>query len=200
MQVVRLIPESDPFSSGAQRQPGSCAVATTGLESKYRVQYPNSQPRVSCIFTLDESSAEQLTELFGNQYTVNPDVAKSTDIPFQNARLLKLENVIPIDPATTKASDLHLQNFNGDAVQLDVCIEGADVCILIASENKNMGAAEVIAREAFNRKIMTAGLALGLSDAADMSEVINALRPFASVLVVANGTEYITDMLLALRA
>ncbi len=50
---------------------------------------------------------------------------------------------------------------DGSPADLNAEIDGADVVVLLATTGESEGAAEVIARECFNRKIMCAGLALG---------------------------------------
>ncbi len=73
--------------------------------------------------------------------------------------------------------------------------------VLLATEGDSEGAAEVIARECFHRNIMCAGLALGAGKPqATVDKVVNSMRRFARVLVVANDDDYIPAMLTALRA
>ena len=59
----------------------------------------------------------------------------------------------------------------------------------------------MIARECHERRIMCAGLALarGRGDG-DVAGVVNAMRRFARVLVVAQDDDFIPAMLTALRA
>ena len=106
-----------------------------------------------------------------------------------------------IDPAATTASDLRLSHPDGSAAKLEAELDGADVVVLIASEGSNEGAAEVIARECFQRSIMCAGLALGQGKGQHVLDtVVNSMRRFARVLVVAQDEDYIPAMLTALRA
>lgn len=165
----------------------SCARAATAQEARYRVQYPNSRARASRIFALDEAAAEAM-------YAI-------TEEPWNGAHFLTLANSAPVDPSKTAAADLPLAHPDGSPGRLTDEIEGADVVVLIATRGDNEGAAEVIAREAFNRKIMCAGLALaeGKSDGL-VDRVVNSMRRFATVLVVARDHDYIPAMLTALRA
>ena len=166
---------------------GSCARAATAAEAAYRVQYPNSRARASRIFALDSGAAEAM-------YAITED-------PWNGAHFLTVGGSGAINPDATKADDLPLIGPDGAAKLLSHEIDGADVVVLLASTDKQIGAAEVIAREAYAHKIMIAGLALrgGLSDAAT-DRVVAALRPFASVLVVASDNDFIPAMLTALRA
>jgi hypothetical protein len=164
-----------------------CARAATAAEAKFRVQYPNSRTRASRIFALDAGAAEAM---FG-----------ITEDPWNGAHFLTLATADPVDPETTRAGDLPLSHPDGSPADLNAEIEGADVVVLLATTGAGEGAAEVIARECFNRKIMCAGLALGAGKPrTTVDRVVNSMRRFARVLVVANDDDYIPAMLTALRA
>ena len=105
------------------------------------------------------------------------------------------------DPDAVTAQALPLGAPDGSRADLAAELEGADLVVLLASTAANPGAAEVIAREAYRRKTMIAGLALGSGQKpAALDDVVAALRPFASVLVVATDSEFVPAMLNALRA
>ena len=73
---------------------------------------------------------------------------------------------------------------------------------MIASAGSSAEVASVIGEACAARKVMTMALIIGgeqRSDA-DLSKTLAALRPYASMLVIANGDEYVGDMLAALRA
>lgn len=166
---------------------GSCARAATASEARYRVQYPNSGTRHSRIFALDQRAAEAM-------YGVSED-------PWNDAHFLTVATRGKVDPEKTAAADLPLSNPDGTPAQLESELEGADVVVLLATEGDSEGAAEVIARECFHRNIMCAGLALGAGQPeATVDKVVNSMRRFARVLVVANDDDYIPAMLTALRA
>lgn len=166
---------------------GSCARAATAEEARFRVTYPNSGRRVSRIFALDPIAAETMYRI--------------TEEPWNGAHFLTLVSQDPIDPDETSAADLPLSHPDGSPARLDEEMEGADVVVLLTADGKSEGAAEVIARECFNRNIMCAGLALsaGQSDAT-VDRAVNSMRRFARVLVVARDDDYIPAMLTALRA
>jgi hypothetical protein len=105
-----------------------------------------------------------------------------------------------VDPEATVAEDLKLRNPDGSAARLDVEIEGAELVVLMCTSSENRDAAEVIARAAQGRNIMTAALALGGTGKKATESAVAALRPYASVLVVARDNDYIGAMLTALRA
>lgn len=165
---------------------GSCARAATAEEARFRVQYPNSTTRTSRIFALDADAAEAM-------YAVTED-------PWENAHFLTLSAQSAIT-AETAPKDLPLSHPNGAPADLDTELTGADVVVLLATDGSSEGAAEVIARECFERKIMCAGLALGRGKSEeDLDRVVNSMRRFARVLVVAQDDDYIPAMLTALRA
>ncbi|KMK65014.1 hypothetical protein [Puniceibacterium sp. IMCC21224] len=165
----------------------SCARATTAEEARFRIQYPNSRTRASRIFALDGGAAEAM-------YGITED-------PWNGAHFLTLANATPVDPEATDAKDLPLAHPDGTQAALGDELEGADVVVLLATNGDNEGAAEVIAREAYHRKIMCAGLALakGASDRS-VDRAVNSMRRFATVLVVARDDDFIPAMLTALRA
>lgn len=165
----------------------SCAIAATAAEAKFRVQYPNSKTRVSRIFALDQAAAEAMYEI--------------TEAPWNGAHFLTVNANGEIDPETTAAAELALSSPDGSPAELADELDNANVVVLLGSQRSNLGAAEVIAREAYKRSIMTVGLALGegASEVATRN-VINTLRPYTSVLVVADGNDYVPAMLTALRA
>lgn len=165
----------------------ACARAATAEEARYRIQYPNSRQRSSRIFALDPSAAEAM-------YSITED-------PWNDAHFLTLSLSGKIEPGGTTAADLRLSHPDGTAADLQAELAGADVAVLLASEGSSEGAAEVIARECFERNIMCAALALGRgkNDAA-LDRVVNSMRRFARVLVVAHDHDYIPAMLMALRA
>ncbi len=164
----------------------SCARAATAAEARYRVQYPNSLTRTSRIFALDAEAAEAM-------YAVTED-------PWDNAHFLTLSSHGKIDPGT-EPDALPLSHPDGSAANLTQELEGADVVVLLATDGSSEGAAEVIARACYERKIMCAGLALGKGKSQmSLDRVVNSMRRFARVLVVAHDEDYIPAMLTALRA
>lgn len=165
----------------------TCAVASSAAEARFRVDYPNSRTRTTRIFALDADAAAAM--------------ATVAEAPWFGAHFLTIDLTGDVDPEQTQAADLTLVNPEGTQTRLDREVEGADVVVLISSQGVNAGAAEVIAREAYNRNIMTAGLVLENGRAqSTVNRVVNTLRPFASVLVVASDNDFIAAMLSALRA
>ncbi len=163
-----------------------CARAASAEEARYRIQSPNSRARTSRIFALDPAAAEAM-------YGV-------TESPWDDAHFLTVSARGPVTPDSA-AADLPLSHPGGAKAVLADELAGADVVVLLATDGSGEGAAEVIARECFERKIMCAGLALGQGRSdRDVAKVVNAMRRFARVLVVAQDDDFIPAMLTALRA
>jgi hypothetical protein len=164
----------------------SCARAATAEEARYRVKYPNSLPRTSRIFALDQRAAEAM-------YGVTED-------PWDNAHFLTVLANCTITPDTSTDA-IQISHPDGAAADLDAELTGADVVVLLATDGSSEGVAEVIARACFERKIMCAGIALRRGASTDrMDKVVNSMRKFTRVLVVAHDDDYIPAMLTALRA
>lgn len=162
-------------------------MAATAAEARFRVEYPNSQKRVTRIFALDDIAASVM--------------ALIVEQSWNDAHFLKPDFAVDVDPETMQASDFPLLGSGKDKTSLVEELEGADQIVLISSGSDNVGAAEVIAREAFHRNIMTAGLVLGEGqEKPQIDDVVNILRPFTSVLVVASENDFVPAMLSALRA
>jgi hypothetical protein len=165
----------------------SCARAATAAEARYRVQYPNSVTRTSRIFALDPAAAEAM-------YAI-------TEQPWNDAHFLTLATQKSVEADQMTAADLPLCHPDGSLANLVDEIAQADVVVLLATEGTGEGAAEVIARECYARNIMCAGIALGAGNPqASVNRVVNSMRRFARVLVVADDADYLPAMLTALRA
>lgn len=165
---------------------GACARAATAAEAAFRVQYPNSLTRTSRIFALDAAAAEAM-------YAISED-------PWQNAHFLTVSSRAPVQK-TGAADLLPLSHPDGTAADLATELVGADVAIIIATDNTSAHSAEQISQACFDRNIMCAGLVLTSGRTqATADRVVNSMRRFTRVLVVAEDADYIATMLTALRA
>lgn len=159
----------------------ACARAASAEEARYRIQAPNSRQRRSRIFALDPAAAEAM-------YAI-------TEAPWNDAHFLT------VTTADNTSSTVRLSHPDGSAADLLAELDGADVAVLIATDGSSEGAAAAIAGACFERNIMCAALALGDGrQDATLDRVVNSLRRFARVLVVAHDVDYIPAMLTALRA
>lgn len=160
-----------------------CARAATAEEARFRVDYPNSRPRSSRVIALDEAAARI--------------VASIAALPWEGARFLSYAGTTPVGEAAGLAADALLRSSDGGESLLSQQLDRADLAVMVAGGEAATDAASVVGRACRDRSIMTAGLVVaGPGEAA----AVNALRPYASVLVVSRDEDYVPDMLVALRA
>jgi hypothetical protein len=97
--------------------------------------------------------------------------------------------------------DAVLETMDGERVNLVDEIADADVIVMVTTAGASAEAAEVIGNACFVRSKMTTGLVLNSVDVPpiDLARTLTAMRPFAAMLVVSNGDEYVPEMLSALR-
>ena len=79
-------------------------------------------------------------------------------------------------------------------------VASADLVVMVSSAGTSAQAAAVIGEACAVRKVMTMALIIGSEERSneELSKTLAALRPYASMLVIANGDEYIEEMLAAL--
>ncbi|HWO70091.1 MAG TPA: 3-methyl-2-oxobutanoate hydroxymethyltransferase [Actinomycetota bacterium] len=172
-------------ATNIQRRPTllhSCARAATAEEARFRIQDPNSTARASRVVALDPGAEAIMDGLTGHRW--------------QGARFLVYEAAAPEEDGA--GPDAILRTSGGAATRLSDELEGADVAVMIATTDRGAEAASVIGRAAFRRRIMTAGLVVGGGE--EVRAAVNALRPYAAVLVVSADPHYVADVLRALRA
>jgi hypothetical protein len=160
----------------------SCARAATAAEARFRVNYPNSTTRASRIVALDDEAASVVGRISGQDW--------------HGAHFLTYKE--PISGANGSHPDAILQSPDGAETRLSDELDGADVAVMIATADREAEAASIIGKACFLRGIMTAGLVVGRSNGLD--DAVTALRPYASVLVVAADEDFVPEMLAALRA
>lgn len=160
----------------------SCAQAATAAEARFRVNYPNSTTRASRIFALDHEAASVIRRISGGSWN--------------GARFLTFKE--PTSEADAARSDANLRSSDGSETRLSDELNEADVAVMIATADQGAEAASIIGKACALRGIMTAGLVVGDGNALD--DAVNALRPYASVLVVSTDEDYVPEMLGALRA
>lgn len=156
----------------------SCARAASAAELRYRVPYPNSLPRSSRIVALDDSAASILAAI--------------REDPWKGARFFTLGRQPDISP-----NDVKLVGPEGEERLVSDELAGADLVVLVATASDAAKEAAIIGRLARDRAVMTAGIVVA-GDGAD--DVVAAMRPSASVLVLAGEADYLPAMLTALRA
>jgi hypothetical protein len=146
-------------------------------ETRFRIQEPNSRPRVIKVIALDKASETVVSRLVTGSW--------------QNATFL-----------TAAAFPSTAQDFSGRPTDLTKEINTADLVVMVASPGGEAYAASVIGEACSAKRVMTTGLVIGANHASEdaVSKTLSQLRPWSLMLVVADPDDYIDNMLAALRA
>jgi hypothetical protein len=163
------------------------ARATSAAEARYRIDDPNSRPRAVKVIALDAASERVVKRIAQGPWT----------------RATFFTSLTGDAPRGGKWSmQAWLGDVAGRAQDLLAEIASADLVVMVAQAGGSPQAASVIGEACGLNNVMTTALivdAEGQSDAA-LSRTLASLRPYASMLVVAEGEDYIEAMLDALRA
>ena len=153
------------------------ARASSREEARFRIQDPNSRPRVIKVIALDKASEAAVRRL----------AAK----PWQSATFL-----------SAAAFPRAATDFSGQSKDLTKEAGAADLVVMVASPGGEAHAASVIGEACSAKRVMTTGLLIGAGAATEdaVSRTLSQLRPWSLMLVVADPDDYIADMLTALRA
>ncbi len=164
------------------------ARATAAAESRFRVDYPNSQPRTARIIALDAASHEVLKR--------HRDSASPGAHFLHYVRSRKLSVSLP-----ALSVDAVLADDDGRETSLIAEIMTADIVIMVTAAGAKSEAAKIIGNACFGAAKMSTGLVLREgADQALTAATLLAMRPYASMLVVSDGEDYVGEMLAALRA
>jgi hypothetical protein len=165
------------------------ARMSSAAEARFRVDYPNSKPRVVKVVALDTPSERV--------------VKRVAQRAWQRATFF---TSIKFEGAPRGGDSWSMQAWLGDlAGRTKALVEevaGADLVVMVSTAGSSAQAAAVIGEACAARKVMTMALIIGSEQQSDdaLSKTLATLRPYASMIVIANGHEYIEEMLSALRA
>ena len=165
------------------------ARMSSAAETRFLVDYPNSNPRVVKVVALDTPS-ERVVKRVAQQ-------------AWQRATFF---TSIKFEGAPRGGESWSMQAWLGDlAGRTKALVEevaGADLVVMVSTAGSSADAAAVIGEACAARKVMTMALIIGSEQQSDdaLSKTLATLRPYASMIVIANGDEYIEEMLSALRA
>jgi len=165
------------------------ARMSSAAEARFRVDYPNSKPRVVKVVALDAASERVVKRAAGR--------------PWQGAAFF---TSVKFDGAPRSGEGWSMKAWLGDLAgrtrDLIDEVAAADLIVMVASAGTNAAAAAVIAEACGTRKVMTTALIIESETKTDaeLSKTLATLRPHASMLVIANNDDYIEAMLAALRA
>lgn len=165
------------------------ARMSSAAEARFRVDYPNSKPRVVKVVALDGPS-ERVVKRVAQQGWQRATFF--TSIKFEG------------EPRGGESWSMQawLGDLAGRTKALVDEVAGADLVVMVSTAGSSAQAAAVIGEACAARKVMTMALIIGGEQQSDdaLSKTLATLRPYASMLVIANGDEYIEEMLSALRA
>jgi hypothetical protein len=162
------------------------ARATTKAESRYRVPYPNSKRRDVKVIALDKPSIAIIDSLSKRQWN---------GAQFFSAT-----------PAVKDGGDGSLKAWLNDLAghTLDLVEEVAhsDFVVVLTRAGEDAQAVSVIAEicEIHHKTLIALVVPADNDDDAAIAASLKYLRPYARMLVVTQGPEYVESMLEALRA
>jgi hypothetical protein len=170
------------------------ARMTTAEEARFRIDYPNSKPRAVKVVALDPPSEQVVKRLAQGHWQ---RASFFTSLKFDGVP----QSGAPKsgDEGSMKA---WLSDLAGRTKDLIDEVASADLVVMVSSAGTGAKSAAVIAEACNARKVMTTALIIGSDRSSDeeLSRTLAALRPYASMLVIASNDDYIEEMLVALRA
>src|SRR4051812_26108436 len=192
------------------------ARMSSAAEARYRIDYPNSKPRVVKVVALDAASEQvvkrvaertwQRATFFTSIKLLGAPTRAEESAPGRGSGVRAME--VPLAPLASDGGGegWSMQAWLGDlAGRTKALVEevaSADLVVMVSSAGTSAQAAAVIGEACAVRKVMTMALIIGSEERSndELSKTLATLRPYASMLVIASGDEYIEEMLSALRA
>jgi hypothetical protein len=160
----------------------SCARAASAAEARFRIESPDPPRRASRVIALDEKAATVVRRL--------------ADGYWKGGHFLVFEAVVPGNGAGGARFDATMRAADGTTVLLSDELHGADVAVVIATEEVSPEVASMVGDACAARRVMSAGLVVS-EDRVDGA--VAALRPNAMVLLVLKDENDIPPILTALR-
>jgi hypothetical protein len=164
------------------------ARMTTAAEARFRIDAPNSKPRHVKVIALDPASELVVKHL--------------AQLRWNNASFFTASAFAGAPPGRGFSMQGWLSDLAGRTKDLIDEVASADLVVMVATAGENAPAATLVGEACSLKRVNTTGLILGGVSAADemLSKTLSQLRPWSLMLVIANGEDYIEDMLIALRA
>ena len=164
------------------------ARMSSAAEARFRIDAPNSKPRHVKVIALDRASEAVVKELSG--------------LRWNNATFFTASAFSRAPPEQEFSMPGWLADLAGRAKDLVDEVKSADLVVMVASAGEDAQAATLIGEACSLKRVNTTGLILGGAAASDemLSKTLSRLRPWSLMLVIASGSDYIEDMLIALRA
>ncbi len=160
----------------------SCARAATAAEARYRIEspLPTAQARVIALGQGALAAVRQ--------------VARQ---PWAGARFFSFEAVAATGNGRN-SPDAVLSDLEGHQSRLSDQLAGADVAVMVVTDNHGAEAAAAIGQACSQRSVMTAAVILG--DGTDTDAAVASLRSHARVMIVTRDAGDVSEVLSALRA
>jgi hypothetical protein len=164
------------------------ARMASGAEARFRIDAPNATPRRVKVIALDPGSAAVVASLARQ--------------PWNNASFFTASAFASTPPERGFSMQGWLADLTGRTRDLIDEIDNADLAVMVASAGQDAQAAALIGEACSLRRVGTTGLILSGPSVPDevLSRTLAQLRPWSLMLVIAEGEDYIADMLRALRA
>jgi hypothetical protein len=161
------------------------ARMSSAAEARFRVQAPNSKPRVIKVIAMDPPSEDVVKRLGRGSWT--------------NAKFFIAAGQ---SHAPQSGANGWLTDLSGHTRSLTEEVDSADLVVMIATPGGNAHAAQIIGDACSRKRVMTTALVVGAQSASEeaVSKTLAQLRPWSLMVVIANPEDYIDDMLVALRA
>jgi hypothetical protein len=166
------------------------ARMTTAHEASYRIQAPNSKPRAAKVIALDKPSAAIVDRLSQMQWNGAEFFAA---LSFSSDK----------QPGGPEGSlKAWLNDLHGRTMDLVSEVQQSDFVVCITTAGEDARAASVIADACamFHKSFIGLIMPNEHTSEADVEKSLSYLRPYARMLVVAQGMDYVEVMLQALRA
>ncbi len=164
------------------------ARMSTAAEARFRIDAPNSRPRHVKVIALDPASEALVKHLAERRWN--------------SASFFTASAFAGAPPGRGFSMQGWLSDLAGRTKDLIDEVNGADLVVMVATAGESVQAAALIGEACSLKRVNTTGLILGGASATDemLSKTLSQLRPWSLMLVIANGEDYIEDMLIALRA
>jgi hypothetical protein len=162
---------------------------SSSAEARFRIDAPNSAPRqVVKVVALDQTSETVVASLARRRWN---NASFFTASAFAGAPLERGFSV-----------QGWLADLTGRIRELIGEVDSADLVVMVAAAGQAPQAAALIGEACSLKRVSTTGLILSGPSVTDemLSMTLAQLRPWSLMLVIANGEDYVEDMLLALRA
>ncbi len=164
------------------------ARMSSGAEARFRIDAPNSAPRRVKVVALDRVSEAVVASLARRHWNNACFFAAPA---FAGA---------PLERGFSMQG--WLADITGRTRDLIGEIDSADLVVMVAAAGESAQAAALIGEACSLQRVSTTGLILSGPSVTDdmLSKTLAQLRPWSLMLVIAEGEDYIEDMLRALRA